>query len=68
MAVAVANLDDDDDDDFDLIESDSDNDEANKAGDIDKITIDSKEEEIMKSVEMTATVLASILHFIIMLR
>ena len=61
---------DDDDDDFQLIESESSDSGKGRADDteIDKLTVDSKEDEMVKHMELTATVLASILNFIVMLR
>ena len=42
---------DDDEDDFQMIETESDQDEAMKDGEVDKIMLDSKEQETAKQIQ-----------------
>ena len=53
-----------DDEEFYMIQSGSDIDVNSSDGDVDKITLDSRDEEILSKVEMTATVLASVINYV----
>ena len=51
-----------------MIETDSDKEEDYLDGDVDQITLEEKDEELLKRVEIKASILASFLNAITMLR